>query len=377
MSVLSWSPLKQLPEGRTASGMWLMQDGSVLANFLFDTPLMVLRPDGSGSYADGSWTAAGNFLAPKADYAAAVLSDGRLVTCGGEYYGTAPKDSSNFCEIYDPTTQESTALAPPPGWNSIADSPSAVLSDGRFLLGNTQGWGYQIALLNPSTLTWAVVGTVAVPTGDQDNEQTYTLMQTGDVLTTGVYNPTSMRYNSTANAFVPDAPIPVMLGADTSFAGPETGPALSLMDGRVICFGATGHTCIYTPGGTGEKGSWVQGPDLPVAPNGEQLIAADVPAILEPNGSVLVVAVPSGDNTTMAFVEYRSCPKHLLNCRRSPHINRHRTKFVSKRQNVVTSKWTWACICPGRRLVRRRFQLRRRGVLGTDDHFVPRNGCRE
>jgi hypothetical protein len=77
-----------------------------------------------------------------------------------------------------------------------------VLSDGRFLLGNTQGWGYQIALLNPSTLTWAVVGTLAVPTGNQDIEQTYTLVQTGDVLTTGVYNPTSMRYNSTANSYL-------------------------------------------------------------------------------------------------------------------------------------------------------------------------------
>jgi hypothetical protein len=77
------------------------------------------------------------------------------------------------------------------------------------------------------------------------------------------------------------------------------------MDGRVICFGATGHTCVYTPGGTGEKGSWVQGPDLPVAPNGGQLTAADV---LQQFWSLTVQfwwwRCRPGTNTTMAFVEY-------------------------------------------------------------------------
>jgi len=46
----------------------------------------------------------------------------------------------------------------------------------------------------------------------------------------------------------------------------------------------------------------VQGPDLPLAPNGDQLIAGDVPAILEPNGSVLLVAF--GTTTQTTFVEY-------------------------------------------------------------------------
>jgi len=220
MAVLSWNLLVHLPGGY-ANGMWLMQDGSVLANLYNSTQLVALRPDKGGSYANGSWYPKGNFLLEKWSFASAVLSDGRLVTCGGEYSGPGlPQTETNFCEIYDPQTQSSTLLSPPSGWPSIGDSPSVVLNDGTFLLGNTQGRGDQVALLNPSTLTWTFGG------GDADNEQGYTLLQTGDVLTTGVYNATSMRYNSGVNAFVQEMqPLPVMLGA-----GSETGPGITLMD---------------------------------------------------------------------------------------------------------------------------------------------------
>jgi hypothetical protein len=122
-------------------------------------------------------------------------------------------------------------------------------------------------------------------------------MQTGDVLTAGVYDLTSKRYDPKAKAFALDSPLPVMLGA-----GSETGPGISLMDGRVIWFGASGHTCIYTPGAEGTNGTWVQGPDMPKLPNGDQLTTADSSAILEPNGGVFVVA--QGSKTATLFIEY-------------------------------------------------------------------------
>jgi hypothetical protein len=300
----SWSPLSQNPEG-SANAMWLMQDGSVLVNLNPGTQLMALRPHAQDSYVNGSWQPAGNFLLIKNGFASAVLSDGRLVTCGGEWTGPGHSTNSetNFCEVYVPDPPFSMQIAAPPGWPNIGDSPSVVLTDGTFLLGNTQGMGGQVALLDPATLTWTFGG------GDADNEQTYTLLQTGDVLTTGVFTPTSMRYDPGANAFVQDAPLPVMLGArllvGKTLSG-ETGPGITLMDGRVICFGATGHTCIYTPGGEGNNGTWVQGPDLPTI-SGTQLIAADVPAILEPNGKVLLVA-STGPNTPTTLLEYDPVP---------------------------------------------------------------------
>ncbi len=291
----TWRRLNQSP-GNYASAMWLMQDGSVLANLYGSKQLMALRPDGEGSYANGSWSSAGDFLLEKWAFTSAVLSDGRLVACGGEYSGAGlPETETGFCEVYDPRYQSSTQFAPPPGWTNIGDSPSATLNDGTLLIGNTQGMGSQVALLDPSSLTW----TFSV--GDADNEQGYTLLQTGDVLTTGVYDLTSKRYDPSAKAFVADATLPVMLGA-----GSETGPGITLMDGRVIWFGASGHTCIYMPGAEGQNGTWVQGPDLPTMPNGDQLAAADVPAILEPNGMVFLVA--SGPKTSTLFLEYDPIP---------------------------------------------------------------------
>jgi hypothetical protein len=288
---VTWVPLARTPGGY-ASAMWLMGDGAILVNIYQSTQLTALRPDSTGSYGNGSWTPAGNLLLQKWAFSSVVLSDGRLVTCGGEYSGSGlPETETNFCEIYDPLTQISTQFTPPSGWTNIGDGPTAVLPSGEMIIGNTQGLGQQVAILNPSNLSW----TFGV--GDSDNEQGYTLMQNGDVLTTGVYQPLSKRYDRRANAFVLDASLPVMLGANS-----ETGPGLSLMDGRVVWFGASGHTCLYTPGPQGQNGTWAQGPDLPTMPNGDQLAAADVSAILEPNGIVLLVV--SGSKTPTSMVEY-------------------------------------------------------------------------
>jgi hypothetical protein len=289
--MVSWTSLSNSP-GNYASAMWLMQDGSVLANLYNSTQLMALYSDQAGSYVNGSWSSAGNFLLEKWAFTSAVLSDGRLVSCGGEYSGSGlPETETNFCEIYDPVTQSSTSFPAPPNWTSIGDGPSALLNDGTLLVGNTQGRGYEVALLDPSTLTWTIGG------GDSDNEQGYVLLQTGDVLTANVYHQTSMRYEPGQKAFVQDANLPVMLGANS-----EIGPGLTLMDGRVIWFGASGHTCIYTPETAGNNGTWVQGPDLPTMPSADQLVTADVPAILEPNGMVFLAA--AGAKTPTTFLEY-------------------------------------------------------------------------
>jgi hypothetical protein len=301
MSV-SWTLLKNLP-GKSASAMWLMQDGSVLANLYGETQLMSLRPDEKGSYAAGSWTAAGKLLLAKTFFASAVLSDGRVVAGGGEFVGMnatseAQHDESNFCEIFDPFTDRASSsvqVSSPPGWPNIGDAPSVVLNDGTWMIGNSsQGLNNQVALLNPSTLTWTFGG------GDGYQEETWTLLQTGDVITWGCNSLTSMRYDARANTFVPDQNLPAFLGTQNNL---ETGPGITLMDGRVICFGGSGQTCIYTPGLQGSNGAWVQGPNLPINPvNGDQLYAADVGAILEPNGKVFLLA--AGINTASAFVEF-------------------------------------------------------------------------
>lgn len=125
-------------------------------------------------------------------------------------------------------------------------------------------------------------------------------LQTGDVITTSCIDLTSKRYDANLNAFVQDQDLPVMLGVNV-----ETGPAIAMMDGNVICFGATGHACIYKPGAQGQSGTWVQVDDLPTNPaNGKQLLTGDCSAILEPNGKVFLLADPQSGGYSSAFVEY-------------------------------------------------------------------------
>jgi hypothetical protein len=290
----TWTALPQ-PPPFVAYGMWMMQDGTVLAEGNDAQTLYRLTPSQTGSYIQGIWSRAGQFLLEKADFASGLLPNGNLVTCGGEHTGAGlPMTESNFCEMYNPTTQTSQQITAPPGWASIGDSPSTTLADGSWFLGNTQGQGNQAAIMNPSTLAWTFVG------GDTDNEQGYALLQTGDVLTPNVYGQISMRYSPGSAGFVSDANVPVMLGG--TYAGsPEIGPWMTLQNGQLIWFGTTGHTAIYTPTTAGQNGSWQAGPNFPVV-NGDQLFTPDAPALLEPTGRVLVVA--NGTVSPQQFVEY-------------------------------------------------------------------------
>jgi hypothetical protein len=318
-----WTRLANSPDN-TAGAMWLIQDGTILVYVggADGLTLKSLHPDSKGSYANGSWSDAGKFLLARDNFASAVLPDGRLVVCGGEQSGPGlPTNETKRCEIYDPLTKSSKEFQPPTGWTNIGDSPSVVLPNGTFMLGNTQGQGSQVALLDAATLTWTFGG------GDNDNEQGYVLLQNGGVLTANVYNQTSMRYDPSVKAFVQDASLPVMLGA-----GSEIGPGICLIDGRVIWFGASGHTCLYTPGATGHNGSWIQGPDLPTMADGTQLVCNDTSAILEPNGKVLVVTwwgTARAGAGIVVFLEYDPVKNKFIVLDGAPKTaNREATKML-------------------------------------------------
>jgi hypothetical protein len=288
--MVTWTPLTN---SVSASPMWLMQDGTVLGCTDGQT-LKFLRPDPKGSYANGTWSDAGQFLLARDNFASAVLPDGRLVVCGGEQSGPGlPNNDTARCEIYDPK-ELSTEFSAPSGWDKIGDAPSVVLTDGTFMLGRNPLFVSQAALLDALTLTWTFVG------GDLPYvEQGYVLLQSGGVLTVSTTDQTSKRYEPSLKQFVQDGNLPVMLGD----AAEEIGPGITMMDGRVIWFGASGHTCIYTPGPVGQNGNWTQGPDLPTMADGTQLVCTDTSAILEPNGKVFVVTW-WGTMGIVVFLEY-------------------------------------------------------------------------
>jgi hypothetical protein len=291
----TFTPLANPNPGETEA-MWLMQDGTVLAAVAGGATLSRLAPDTSGSYVNGTWSSAGSLLYAPDFFASQVMSNGTLVVCGGETCSYGQECAS--CQLYDPfATPSSTnpaTLVSPPGWTNIGDAPSSILPNGQMLMGNIDGNTNQAAVFDPATMSWSIVR------GSSDQEEGYVLLQTGDVLTANVSYQTSMRYSPGSTGFVADGNVPVMLGAPES-TGQEIGPGITLADGRVIWFGASGHTAIYTATVAGQSGSWQPGPDLPIV-SGLQLIADDSFAVLEPTGRVLLSV---SDSTRAAhLVEY-------------------------------------------------------------------------
>ncbi|HTS35365.1 MAG TPA: kelch repeat-containing protein [Candidatus Solibacter sp.] len=284
---------------------FLLTDGTVLFQGNNLSSWYLLTPDISGSYQNGTWKKVGNLPAgynPDA-FASAVLADGRVVIAGGEYLGSS-FTLTNKCAIYDPKTATWTALAPPSTWQYIGDSPSSVMPNGNYVIGNKLT--KQMASLNPKTLTWTMLS--AAGKSDFNAEEGWTLMPDGTILTADVKNaPNSERYIPSQHKWITAGSTIVDLHSPSPFGcinyGPngslcyfppgEIGPAILRPDGTVFATGSTpensntAHTAIYTPGtSVTDEGTWAVGPDFPV---GDE--AGDSFAALLPNGNVLVEGV--------------------------------------------------------------------------------------
>ncbi len=286
----------QPPDG--AGIGFLLTDGTVLYQGGAESDWWKLTPDINGSYVNGTWARMASLPAgyvPDA-FASAVLADGRLVITGGEYLNNN-FTLTNLGAIYDPAKNTWTNLPAPSSWPFIGDSPSAVLPNGLFLVGNKLA--KSMAALNPKTLTW----TVLPETGKSDfnAEEGWTLLADGSVLTMDVKNaPNSERLNtatrtwSTAGSTIVDLHSPSPFGClpfgpngkYCYYPPGEIGPAILRPDGTVYATGSNsntgsgaGHTAIFDT----KTGTWTVGPDFP---NGDN--AGDSFAALLPNGDVLV-----------------------------------------------------------------------------------------
>lgn len=280
-----------------------LTDGTVLAQGGNGNDFWKLTPDSKGSYVNGTWKQVASLPSGYDPYAnaSAVLADGRVLIVGGEYnFGNF--DLTNISAIYDPVKNTWTNLPPPPGWDYIGDSPSTVLPDGTYLIGNKLT--KQMALLDPVTLTWKIVSHKGK--ADFNAEEGWTLMPDGTVLTFDVkkapnaekYLPSKRKWVNASNTMV-DLHTPY-LGGCIDYGGPkpycppgEVGPGVLRPDGTVFATGATptgdssGHTAIYHPGAKpSDPGSWTVGPDFPTGDD-----AGDSFAALLTNGNVLVLGV--------------------------------------------------------------------------------------
>jgi hypothetical protein len=275
-----------------------LTDGTVMFQGSAESTWYKLTPDNTGSYINGTWSKLANLPAgyiPDA-FASAVLADGRVVITGGEYLNGAFA-LTNLGAIYDPKANTWTNLPPPTGWKYIGDSPSVVLPNGNFLVGNKLL--KSMAMLNPKTLKWTVMN--GTGKSDFNAEEGWTLLADGSVLTMDVKKaPNSERFVltnkawSTAGSTIVDLHSPSPFGCINYGPGGslcyyppgEIGPAILRPDGTVFATGSysssasgAGHTAIYDT----KTGTWTVGPDFP---NGDN--AGDSFAVLLPSGNVLV-----------------------------------------------------------------------------------------
>ena len=257
----------------------LMTDGTVMIQDFCSSDWWSLTPDINGSYINGTWTQKASMPQAYAPlfYASAVLADGKLIVNGGEYntggQHCRPRDT-NLGAIYDPVADTWTPVAPPSGWQSIADAASVVLRDGTYMIANP--FSTEVALLNESTMTWSTV-TRNYP--QLNLEDGWTLLPSGEVFTVDVhaqphaelFHPATRSWSYTTNT-----PHPL--------AGGEIGPQVLRFDGTVFVIGFMKYTGIYDS----KTATWSDGPELPYV-NGQQLDDADSPATLLKNGNILSV----------------------------------------------------------------------------------------
>jgi hypothetical protein len=299
------TPLKhQPPDGIIYT--FQLTDGTVMAQGGNCSDFWKLTPDITGSYVNGTWTQLASLPSGYAPYASAsaVLADGRLLLEGGEYSGCGAEFTlTNQGAIYQPTNNTWTTVTAPKGWSYIGDSPSTVLANGDYVIGNKLT--KQMRQLNPTTMKWTSIPSKGKK--DFDAEEGWTLLADGSILTADVKDaPNSEIYTPSAKEWVTAGSTIVDLHSPSPFGcinyGPdgklcyyppgEIGPAILRPDGTVFVTGSytssgngAGNTAIYDS----LTGKWTVGP---VFPNGDN--AGDSFAVLLTNGDVLV----EGDSGT-------------------------------------------------------------------------------
>jgi hypothetical protein len=289
----------------------LLSDGTVMVQGgqnAATTSWYRLSPDPTGNYQVGSWSSLPSMKTGRLFFPSALLPDGRFFVVGGEY--STPYDFTNTAEIFNPAINAWANAAsvptpatdvgnnaPPQPQSQFGDDPIEVLSDGRVLAGY-----YNSAttyLYSPTTNSWTTTSSGKLH-NDKSDEETWVKLPDNSILSYDIFGSASdgkfegQRYIPSQDKWVDASTLsaahpPSLLSGSNQ--GYELGPGLLLPDGRVIIFGANGNTAYYTPA----TNTWSAGPKEPTIGNGAtQLVAADAPGAMLPNGNVLVAFSPLG-----------------------------------------------------------------------------------
>ena len=186
-------------------------------------------------------------------------------------------------------TWSSTTNFPQP---QFGDDPTQLLPDGRVLAGYISG--PETYIYDPASDTWSPAGSKL--RNDRSDEETWIKLPDDSILSYDLFpkdasTDHAQRYLPGLDLWVDAGTVPVPLSG--AAVGNELGPAFLMPDGRAFFVGATGQTAFYSP----STNSWTAGPAEPtITVNGipTQLVAADTPGAMMPNGHVLLAFSPLG-----------------------------------------------------------------------------------
>ena len=299
-----WSTLTaNSPFGPNGAGTpELMTDGTVMVQDN-SSAWWRLVPDVTGDYVNGTWVQAASLPSGYGPlyFSSAVLPDGKLVVNGGEYnFGHG--DWTTLGAIYDPVANAWTSVTAPSGWTTIGDAQNSILPNGTYMLANC--CTTQAALFGEGSLGWTSTGTGKA---DINDEEGWTLLPTGNVLTVDVSNSVprqSEMYNPTTGAWTSAGTLPNDL---VNHQYGEIGPAVLRPNDTVFATGATGATDIYNV----KTGVWKAGPNIPSVTEMDkhgrtkvQQDIADGTASLLADGHVLFGASPGVYQAPTHFYEF-------------------------------------------------------------------------
>ena len=296
----TWTPLtNSLIDPYGGETMLLLNNGTIMiqgGGGGMSSAWYQLTPDASGSYLNGTWSTLASMSTQRLYYGSVVLPNGNVVLIGGEYTGpSANRTLTNTGEMYNPTTNTWTAIAPDPYNSQLGDVSAMLLPDGNILVGDKLST--QTDIYHPGTNTWSQGGTRLY--NDIHDEESWVKLPDNKIISYDVWSSISngvgqaQIYDPTTNQWTDAGTVPVILS--TAAQGHEMGPCLRLPDGRVLFIGSTGATALYTE----STNSWTAGPTMPGG-----YVADDAPGALMPNGHVIFVADQGGYNNPSALFDY-------------------------------------------------------------------------
>jgi hypothetical protein len=293
-----WTQLtNQIPTG-SAGTMLLLPNGDVMVQGANDASVATwfeLKPDSTGSYANGTWTQLASMGLGRLFFGSAVMPSDKVFVVGGEYTGpnTNPTDD-NTGEIYDMATNTWSSIPNFPEPN-FGDDPTVTLPNGDILGGYLAG--PQTFFYDPTTNSWSPAATKL--DNDASDEETWIKLPVSATLPEGgilswsifasidsntfmgqVYNIATNQWIETQNSTTDP---PSLLSSPA--IGFELGGGVMLPNGKALLLGANGNSALYDP----STNTWSAGPQIKDA-NGNLLGPDDAPASILPDGQVVFSA---------------------------------------------------------------------------------------